>query len=212
MARAAKDDRAAGEDAPAALRPGAWHRVAADVTPKWGHPVRATAMVVTLETGISFRAALGSGAEKGATRDGRDRANEAGEASGGVLRGVFETERLPDFMTDVRVGVHALDLRGAAPRVSLEARLAGPALLGEACALPLAVVSTGDAMDAVTLAFKTRGDSEVSEVSEAETVEVTRDGGGAPLGPNDVVPVGRVAPERTGAAWCTCGGGRWGRP
>jgi hypothetical protein len=194
--RAAKDDRAAGEDAPAALRPGAWHRVAADVTPKWGHPVRATAIVVTLETGISFRAAFGSGAEKGATRDGRDRANEAGEASGGVLRGVFETDRLPDFMTDVRVGVHALDLRGAAPRVSLEARLAGPALLGEACALPLAVVSTGDAMDAVELAFKTRGDSEVSEVSAAETVEVTRDGGGAPLGPNDVVPVGRVAPGR----------------
>mmetsp|Transcript_6954 Transcript_6954/g.28550 ORF Transcript_6954/g.28550 Transcript_6954/m.28550 type:complete len:411 (-) Transcript_6954:62-1294(-) len=102
-------------------------------------------------------------------------------------------------MTDVRVGVHALDLRGAAPRVSLEARLAGPALLGENCALPLAVVSTGDAMDAAALSFRTkrRGDSSGASSSDAETVEVTFGDGGdeaQPLGPDDVVPVGRVAP------------------
>ena len=188
---AAKDaDRAAGEDAPAALKPGAWHRVAADVTPKWGHPVRATAVVVTLETGITFRAALESGPDEGEPYGGRDRASEGGRSGG--AGDVFENARLPDFMTDVRVGVHALDLRGAAPRVSLEARLAGPALLGEACALPLAVVSTGDAMEAVELAFSARSDPG----AESETVEVTRDGGDAPLGPDDVVPVGRVAPGR----------------
>ena len=116
-------------------------------------------------------------------------------------------------MTDVRVGVHALDLRGAAPRVSLEARLAGPALLGEACALPLAVVSTGDAMDAVTLAFKTRGDSEVSEVSEAETVEVARRRAAARRSARTTsCRSGASRRKGTGAAWCTCGGGRWGRP
>ena len=187
--------RAAGEhdsckldtssDVPAALKPKAWHRVAVDVTPKWGHPVRATAVVVTLETGIAFRAALASGPERDAPREEKE----------------FDSEnaRLPDFMTDVRVGVHALDLRGAAPRVSLEARLAGPALLGENCALPLAVVSTGDAMDAAALSFRTkrRGDSSGASSSDAETVEVTFGDGGdeaQPLGPDDVVPVGRVAP------------------
>ena len=191
--------RAAGEDdsshldtssdVPAALKPKAWHRVAADVTPKWGHPVRATAVVVTLETGIVFRAALASGPEDDATREEKE-------------NDFFpENARLPDFMTDVRVGVHALDLRGAAPRVSLEARLAGPALLGENCALPLAVVSTGDAMNAAALSFRTkrRGDVSGAVSSDAETVEVTFGDGGdedeaQPLGPDDVVPVGRVAP------------------
>ena len=190
--RSAADDadRAAGEDAPAALKPGAWHRVAADVTPKWGHPVRATAVVVTLETGITFRAALASGSDGGEPCGGRDRTNEEGR--GGGSGNVFENARLPDFMSDVRVGVHALDLRDAAPRVSLEARFAGPALLGEACALSLAVVSTGDAMEAVELAFGTRGDPR----TESEAVEVMLDGGDAPLGPDDIVPVGRVAPGR----------------
>lgn len=189
--------RAAGEDdsckldtssdVPAALKPKAWHRVATDVTPKWGHPVRATAVVVTLETGIAFRAALKSGPE----RDGPPREEKENDSENTL-------DRLPDFMTDVRVGVHALDLRGAAPRVSLEARLAGPALLGENCALPLAVVSTGDAMDAAALSFRTKRRGDGGTVSsDAETVEVTFGDGGdeaQPLGPDDVVPVGRVAP------------------
>ena len=47
-------------------------------------------------------------------------------------------------------------------------------------------------MEAVELAFGTRGDPR----TESEAVEVMLDGGDAPLGPDDIVPVGRVAPGR----------------
>ena len=53
----------------------------------------------------------------------------------------------------------------------------GPALLGEACALPLAVLSTGDAIAAAHLVFRLR------EVAEAAAAEVTDgfDGAGGVL-------------------------------
>jgi hypothetical protein len=159
-------------------------------------------VVVTLDTGIVFRAALGSGdARESCSSSATARTFPPVEGVRGSARvgAPFSNKtnaRLPDFLADVKVGVHALDLRGASPRVSLEARLAGPVLLDEACALPLAVVSTGDAMDAAELSFGAREDP-AGEGAGAFEVEVTRDGD-APLGPNATISIGRIAP---GLAW-----------
>ena len=57
----------------------------------------------------------------------------------------------------MKLGSCSLCLAAAVPaRVSLQARLAGPVLLREKCALPLTVVSTGDTLDDAELSFRVR--------------------------------------------------------
>lgn len=176
------------ERCPSVLTPNIWHQIEFDVVPRWGHPACVAAVCVTLDTGITFRAMLG----------GAGGADERKAAKSSEKK-----NRLPDFLADVKVGVHVLDLHGAAPRVSLQASFVGPALLGEACALPLAVVSTGDVLDNVTLGFRVR--SAGASTSDFETdkkenheIEVTCDGIGDPLGASDSINVGRISP---GVEW-----------
>ena len=116
--------------------------------------------------------------------------------------------RLPDAVADARAEIVSLDLRGAPPRMSLEVHLGGPALLGEACALPLAVVSTGDALGAAELAFAFRAGGDASEGDAADAaVELMRDPK-TPLRPGESIVVGDVPP---GGSWRGAAYVRWRR-
>jgi len=160
---------AGGGTAPSVLVPNTWHCVSMCVNPVWGHVVEAMAVVVTLEAGISFRLLLGSSTAAAAAAAGGEGVTVAPPAADDVPSSSTPSltsspdyaspdagERLPPALASVQLGVHGLDLRGAPPRLSLRVSLNGPAALGEACKLPLLVVSTGDAMAAAELVFHLR--------------------------------------------------------
>lgn len=138
---------------PASLPPNAWRRFEAAVVPAWNRPVEIEAVVFATACGITFRANVpptsgnGSAGERGVRDDGKG-------------------FRLPDFVAEARLAPTSLDLRGAPPRVRFEAKVdeavssRGPALLGEACAVRLAVVSAGDGVRDAEVVFE-RGPFEV---------------------------------------------------
>lgn len=193
-----------GEEVPEALTPGTWRRVVATVTPRWGHPVDASAVVVTLVGGVRFRLALAGKDERGEGKRGGGDGAEPSER----FDACAVDERLPDAVADARAEIVSLDLRGAPPRMSLEVHLGGPALLGEACALPLAVVSTGDALGAAELAFAFRAGGDASEGDAADAaVELMRDPK-TPLRPGESIVVGDVPP---GGSWRGAAYVRWRR-
>jgi hypothetical protein len=193
---------------PEVLKPNTWHEVAIEVWPKRGHPVAVTAVCVTLDSGITFRAALGPSSW------GKQSEHHENDDGGDKKTNDFETSddfRLPDFLRfPVKLGSCSLCLAAAVPaRVSLQARLAGPVLLREKCALPLTVVSTGDTLDDAELSFRVRrpenGEDEnenaFSSVSGNYEIEVTRDEAGsdvALIGPTDSIQIGKIAP---GCEW-----------
>lgn len=192
---------AAASAAPEALCPGMWHGVSMCVIPVWGHAVEVTAVVVTLEAGITFRLVIGPTAD--ATADESAPVHPASHAWSAAEHPVDHTERLPAAAAAVQLGLHALDLRGAPPRLSLEVSMNGPALLGEAFALPLAVVSTGDALAAARVVFRLREASQASSggASLSPAVELLRDGGCGvglvPMGRGEGIDVGDLAAGET---------------
>ena len=213
--RATPAETNGGEEVPETLTPGTWHRVVALVTPRWGHPVDASAVVVTLVGGVRFRLALAGKEKEGGGGGGNGNGNGADPSE--RFDAFAVDERLPDAAADARAGIVSLNLRGAPPRMSLEVHLGGPALLGEACALPLAVVSTGDALGAAELAFTFRaggdasgggGDSASGDSSAAGTaVELMRDPK-TPLEPGETISVGDIPP---GGSWRGAAYVRWRR-
>ena len=140
---------------PASLPPNAWRRFEAAVVPAWNRPVEIEAVVLATACGITFRANAPPTSGNGSAGERRVRDDGKGF-------------RLPDFVAEARLAPTSLDLRGAPPRVRFEAsvdeavssREKSPALLGEACAVRLAVVSAGDGIRDAEVVFE-RGPFEV---------------------------------------------------
>ena len=140
---------------PASLPPNAWRRFEASVVPAWNRPVEIEAVVLATACGITFRANVPPTSGNGSAGERRVRDDGKGF-------------RLPDFVAEARLAPTSLDLRGAPPRVRFEAsvdeavssREKSPALLGEACAVRLAVVSAGDGVRDAEVVFE-RGPFEV---------------------------------------------------
>jgi hypothetical protein len=122
------------------------------MVPAWNRPVEIKAVVLATANGITFRANVPPTSGNGSAEE---RVRDDGKGF-----------RLPDFVAEARLAPTSLDLRGAPPRVRFEASVdeavssRGPALLGEACAVRLAVVSAGDGVRDAEVVFE-RGPFEV---------------------------------------------------
>ena len=128
-----------GEEVPEALTPGTWRRVVATVTPRWGHPVDASAVVVTLVGGVRFRLALAGKDERGE--------GKRGGGDGAELSERFDAcavdERLPDAVADRSRGNRLARSSGRAAADVPRGTPRRSRAVGGGVRAPLAVVSTG---------------------------------------------------------------------
>ena len=194
-----------GEEVPEALTPGTWRRVVATVTPRWGHPVDASAVVVTLVGGVRFRLALAGKDERGEGKRGGGDGAEPSER----FDACAVDERLPDAVADAR---GKSSRRSSARRRGCPSRYtsAVPRCWGRRARSPRGGVH-GDALGAAELAFAFRagGDAIGGEGDAADAaVELMRDPArrsdrGKPSSWGMYLPADRGAARRTsvGDGW-----------
>jgi len=156
------------DSSPRVLRSREWLKLSFDVVPKCGYPCEATSLTLTAKSGYEFVLPFKSDTSACSTS-------------------CAHYDELPNSVLEMKIKTHALDVRDAPPRVSIEISTPdGPALVGEMSRVCISVISIADELEDAELILHVTED----EVRSTNAQILSEDGA---VIPNGAIAIGAVA-------------------